>query len=102
MRPSSPSRPAQEDTACNKGAAGCPAEFRPIFDRFTAAEKSVLRLVDKLVLADPGHHRTQFRADVLDWMSVRASAHRLERGLIDFVLQHPVARKFPRLNVLKD
>src|SRR5208282_2553272 len=58
-------------------------------------------LVDKLVLADPGHHAAQPRPDLFDWMGVVAGARRLERGLIDLVLEHPVAGEFARLNILE-
>ena len=39
-------------------------------------------LVDKLVLADPGHHRAQALADLLDRMGVIARPDGLEGGLV--------------------
>ena len=56
-------------------------------------------LVDEFVGADPRHHRPQPRADFLDRMRGRLRPHRLERGLVDLVLEHPIAGEPPRLDV---
>src|SRR5271165_6028894 len=91
---------ARRGQAFSKGAVGCPALTGPdlrlrVTPGKTAGGASVALLVDQLVLADPGHHRAQLCADLLDRMGVGARAHRLERGLIDLVLEHPVAREPP-------
>src|SRR6478752_2630425 len=59
---------------------------------------SVLGLVDQRALLDPGHHVAQLCADVLDRMLGELGAGRLERSLVDLVLEHPVARELPGLD----
>src|SRR5215470_8103247 len=65
----------------------------------TADQISVLRLVDQSALLDPRHHVAELFADLLDRMRGKLGAGRLERGLVDLVLQHPVAGKLAGLNV---
>src|SRR4051794_28816119 len=55
--------------------------------------RSVPRLVHQRVLADPGHHSAEFLADLLDRVFGQPPAGSLEAGLVDLVLQHPVARE---------
>src|ERR1700730_7728435 len=52
----------------------------------------VPRLVDQRALLDPRHHVAEFGADVLDRMLGELGAGGLERGLVDLVVQDPVAR----------
>src|SRR4051812_6456012 len=54
-------------------------------------------LVDKRALLDPWHHRAELLANFLDLVLRKFGPRRLERGLVDLVLQHPVAREFARL-----
>jgi hypothetical protein len=54
---------------------------------------SVPAFVDQRPLLDPRHHVAQLGADLLDRMRRALGAHRLERGLVDAVLEHPVARE---------
>src|SRR5215471_14670860 len=62
----------------------------------------VLRLVDQLVLADPGHHAAELGADRLDGMLGGAPAHGLEARLASLVLQDPVAGEASGLDVVQD
>jgi hypothetical protein len=50
---------------------------------------------------DPRHHVAQFHPDFLDRMLRQFSARGLERGLVDLVLQHPVAREFERCDLAR-
>src|SRR5260370_31245370 len=63
---------------------------------------SIAGLVDHCALLDPRHHGAQLGANLLDRMGGAFGAHRLERGLVDAVLQHPVTRELARLDVGKD
>src|SRR4051812_10252587 len=49
--------------------------------------------------ADPRHHAAQALADLLDWVLGELCPRRLERGLVDAVLEHPVAGELARLDV---
>src|SRR5207302_1549001 len=69
---------------------------------YAGAAPSVLRLVDQLVGGDPGHHRAQLLADLLDVVLGGAPAHRLEAGVAGGVLEHPVAREAAGLDVVED
>ena len=60
----------------------------------------IFRLVNQFVLSDPWHHLAQLRADLLDVVGGELRARRLERGLVDLVLQHPVAGELAGLDVL--
>src|SRR6516225_2177250 len=51
----------------------------------------ILRLVDQRALLDPRHHVAELGADFFDRVRGELGAGRLERGLVDLVLQHPVA-----------
>ena len=62
--------------------------------RVQDALRSVPRAVDQRPLLDPRHHVAQLGADLLDRMRCAFGAHRLERSLIDFVLQHPLLDEF--------
>src|SRR5262245_4032220 len=55
--------------------------------------------IHQRALLDPRHHAPQLGADLLDRMLRHLLAHRLERGLVDLVLEHPVAREAARLDV---
>src|SRR6056297_4009562 len=66
------------------------------------ARGSVLRLVDELARADPGHHAAQLLADFLDLVGVVVAAGRLEEGLTDGVLGHEVPHEGARLDVGKN
>src|SRR5450759_5690830 len=59
----------------------------------------ILRLVDQRALLDPRHHLAQLGADLLGGMLGELGAGGLERGLVDLVLQHPVAREAAGLNI---
>jgi osmoprotectant transport system permease protein len=50
---------------------------------------------------DPRHHVAQLGADFLDRMGGELGAGRLERGLVDLVLQHPVAGELAGLDVVE-
>src|SRR5438128_12270058 len=62
---------------------------------------SVPGLVDQRAFLDPRHHVAELDADFLDRMSGELGAGRLERGLVDLVLQHPVARELAGLDVVE-
>src|SRR5579875_3093494 len=66
-----------------------------------AAERFVLvpAPVHQTVLGDPGHHRAQLLADLLDRMLTHLPAHRLEARLVDLVLEHPLAREAAGLDI---
>src|SRR5262245_19677589 len=55
-----------------------------------AANASVPALVHQRALLDSGHHLAQLGADLLGRVLGELGARRLERGLVDPVLQHPV------------
>src|SRR5207302_8683655 len=57
---------------------------------------SIAALVHQCLGLDPRHHGAQFFADLLDRVLGELGAHRLERGLVDLVLQHPVAGEATR------
>src|SRR5215831_13337893 len=63
---------------------------------------SVPALVNQRPLLDPWHHLAQLGAHMLDWMLGELGAHRLERGLVHLVLEHPVLDEAARLNVAED
>jgi len=65
-------------------------------------EQSVFRLVDELVLRNPWHHGAELSAHFFDLMRIVAGADGLERGLVDLVLEHPVAREFAGLDVVQN
>src|SRR5882762_3077107 len=60
---------------------------------------SVLRLVHQRTLLDPGHHVAELFADFLDRVRGEFGTGGLERGLVDLVLQHPVAGELAGLDV---
>src|SRR5690242_8141511 len=64
-----------------------------------SVDGSVLALVDQRALLDPRHHVAKLGADLFDVVLGETRAGRLERGLVDLVLQHPVAGKAAGLNV---
>jgi len=51
---------------------------------------------------DPAHHRAQTLAHLLDGMVGFALAHREEAGPVGLVLQDPLAREGPRLDLAED
>src|SRR5664280_3326388 len=57
----------------------------------TMRRGSILGLVDQGTLLNPRHHVAELCADLLDRVLRELGAGRLERGLVDLVLQHPVA-----------
>src|ERR1700749_1942576 len=59
----------------------------------------VLALIDQCALLDPRHHVAELGADFLDRVCRELGAGGLERGLVDFVLQHPVAGELAALDV---
>jgi NADP-dependent 3-hydroxy acid dehydrogenase YdfG len=81
--------------AASKGAVDA---FTKGFAREVAAEGS---LVDQRLFLDPRHHRAELLADLLDRVLGHALARGLERGLVDLVLQHPVAGEAARLDVFQ-
>src|ERR1700674_882162 len=81
--------------------APCKAEFSHV--RGAAhAQASIPALVHQRLGLDPRHHGAQLFADLLDRMLGELGAHRLERGLVDLVLQHPIAGEAARLDVVAD
>src|SRR5205085_6612496 len=98
---------------CNKAAVASapPGRARPapqakrarIAGPFIFAKwrRLVPGLVHQRLRLDPGHHVTQLRTDFLDRMLGELGAHCLERGLVDAVLQHPVARELAGLYVVE-
>src|SRR6266516_3369393 len=78
----------------------CKAEFNRAGRAKFAA--SIPALVHERLGLDPRHHGAQFFADLLDRMLGELGAHRLERGLVDPVLQHPIAGEASRLDVVED
>ena len=66
---------------------------------FSLSQILVLGLVDQRALLDPGHHVAEFRADFLDRVLGELGTGRLERGLVDLVLEHSVAGKAAGLDV---
>src|SRR4029078_2794668 len=50
----------------------------------------VLTLVHQRALLDPRHHGAQLGADLLDRMLGELGTGRLERSLVDLVLEHPI------------
>src|SRR5262249_5434482 len=64
--------------------------------------RSVAALVDQRALLDPRHHLAQLRADLFGRVLGELGAGRLERGLVDLVLQHPVAGEAAGLDVGED
>src|SRR5690349_21122463 len=64
--------------------------------------RSVLALVDQRALLDPRHHVAELGADFLDRVFGELGAGGLERGLVDLVLQHPVAGELAALDVGED
>src|ERR1700693_732064 len=66
------------------------------------AQASIPALVDQRLGLDPRHHGAQLFADLLDRMLGELGAHRLERGLVDLVRQHPIAGEAARLDVVED
>src|ERR1700730_16439843 len=65
-------------------------------------ENSILRLIEERFGLDPRHHRAELFADVLDRMLRELGARRLERGLVDLVLEHPVAGEAAGLDIGED
>src|SRR3984893_19377779 len=65
-----------------------------------SGDPSVLALVDQRALLDPWHHVAQLDADLLDRMRGELGAGGLERGLVDLVLEHPVAGGLGRVGVV--
>ena len=59
----------------------------------------VLRLVDQLVGADPGHHGAKLCAGLLDWMRGGGLAARLQLGLSGLVVEHEVLHEAARLDI---
>src|ERR1700693_1226507 len=70
--------------------------------RAAPAQASIAALVHQRLGLDPRHHGAQLFADLFDRMLGELGAHRLERGLVDLVLQHPVAGEATRLDVVED
>src|SRR6185436_5618514 len=64
--------------------------------------KSVLAFVDQSALGDPRHHAAKPLADLFHLVVVAFRPHRLERRLVDAVLQNPVLDEFSRLDVVED
>src|SRR6185436_5036275 len=71
-------------------------------ERSKALAKLVLALVDQSALGDPGHHGAEALADLFHLVAVAFGAHRLERGLVDAVLQHPILDELAGLDVGED
>src|SRR5215475_14703596 len=67
-----------------------------------APAASVARLVDQLVLGDPGHHAAQLATDLLDRVLGAHAAHGLEAGLAGLALGDPVAGEAAGLDVGED
>src|SRR3569832_2692725 len=88
---SSDSWPSCMGWECNarKGKAA-----RRRLDLSCATAGSIARLVDELVLLDPGHHRAQLLADHLDLVFGVQAAARLQRRRAGTVLEDEALRVF--------
>src|SRR6266852_2635929 len=81
-------------------AGTCPARSHLARSRTSSVDQAlILGLVDQGALLDPRHHVAELDADFLDRVGGELGAGRLERGLVDLVFQHPVAREFAGLDV---
>src|SRR6267142_4285990 len=67
----------------------------------SAFSRLISRLVDQLVLLDPGHHRPQLLSDDLDRMLGGDAAPRKERRRACAILQDEILRIFARLDSLE-
>src|SRR5258706_3776191 len=67
-----------------------------------AKTRSILRLVDKAVLPDPGHHLAQARADFLDRVLGRLAPARQQRRLTGAALEHELLGVLARLDAAED
>src|SRR5258707_13088996 len=78
-----------------------------VLDCFASLAMTVLRalvlaLVHPSALLDPRHHVAELGADLFDRVLGEVGTGGLERGLVDLVLQHPVAGELAGLNVVQD
>src|SRR5215472_14768930 len=64
--------------------------------------RSIAALVHQRPLLDPGHHRTQFGADLLDLVSVIEAPSGLEARLAGLAFADPVGRERAVLDVAQD
>src|ERR1700675_167292 len=97
-----PRSPATPAASHRHGAALRHSPASPAFRPWQWVRPSIPRLVDQLVLGDPGHHGAQLGADLLDGVFGPAPAHRLEARLAGLALLHPIAGEPARLDVLED
>src|SRR5262249_5270650 len=61
----------------------------------------ILALVHQRAFLDPRHHVAQLSADLLNRMRGELGPRRLERGLVDLVLKHPIAGEAAGLDVVE-
>src|SRR4029078_6042091 len=62
---------------------------------------SVFAFIDQRPLGNPRHHGAQALAHGFHIVVVAFGAHRLERGLVDAVLEHPVLDELAGLDVVQ-
>src|SRR5215475_4867328 len=67
-----------------------------------AEPPSIPGAIHERALFDPRHHGAQFFANFLDRVGGVLRPHRLERGLVDAVFQHPLLDEFARLDVAEN
>src|SRR6476646_11424032 len=90
------------DVRLRRGSNSFRAQRKAWMARAGPLTKSVLAFVDQGALGDPRHHAAKPLADLFHLVIVAFRAHRLERGLVDAVLQHPVLDEFAGLDVVED
>jgi hypothetical protein len=79
--------------ASSRGSPGPEARSADPGEARGTSGLSIARLIDQRPRRDPRHHGPQFLADLLNGVRGQARAHGFERRLIDFVLEHPIARE---------
>src|SRR6478735_9724045 len=75
--------------------------LRPGLSQNQSQKRLVDRLVDQLVLADPGHHAAQLGTDFFDLVAVVHAADALEARAASLVFLHPVGGELAGLDVVQ-
>src|SRR5579883_2350517 len=87
---------SREQVAC----ATWMRELLFLFNNFRFSLFRALRVADNWI--EPGHHRAQFLADLLNLMLGVGAAHGLEAGLAGLVLQNPGSSEGAILDLAQD
>src|SRR5580700_7073956 len=101
-------RPMPSRGGCGRKLRNAGAQGADSRKTMSAEIKARLRLtsipaaVHQRARLDPGHHPAQLFTDLLDRVRGHLGAHRLERGLVHPVLQHPVLGELARLDVVEN